>query len=149
MTVRAVARLGTHARQVWAPRPAPAGTPLPARQCPHAVPGESGYTCRTAGRISGVNALSNPAAGVPSGVPKVKNCVLEGKRMASGHTGNVVPRKGLRVRLPCPPLHAGTAILAGAGWAVEPAIRAGGPHALNVIRPDRARGYTAAQTTTA
>ena len=28
----------------------------------------------------------------------------EGKRMASGHTGNVVPRKGLRVRVPCPPL---------------------------------------------
>ena len=27
----------------------------------------------------------------------------EGKRMASGHTGNVVPRKGLRVRVPCPP----------------------------------------------
>ena len=24
--------------------------------------------------------------------------------MASGHTGNVVPRKGLRVRIPCPPL---------------------------------------------
>ena len=24
--------------------------------------------------------------------------------MASGHTGNVVPRKGLRVRVPCPPL---------------------------------------------
>ena len=29
---------------------------------------------------------------------------LEGKRMASGHTGNVVPRKGLRVRISCPPL---------------------------------------------
>lgn len=29
---------------------------------------------------------------------------LEGKRMASGRTGNAVPRKGLRVRLPCPPL---------------------------------------------
>ena len=28
----------------------------------------------------------------------------EGKRMVSGHTGNVVPRKGLRVRVPCPPL---------------------------------------------
>ena len=24
--------------------------------------------------------------------------------MASGHIGNVVPRKGLRVRVPCPPL---------------------------------------------
>jgi hypothetical protein len=24
--------------------------------------------------------------------------------MASGHTGNVVPRKGLRVRVSCPPL---------------------------------------------
>ena len=24
--------------------------------------------------------------------------------MASGHTGNVVPRKGLWVRVPCPPL---------------------------------------------
>ena len=31
--------------------------------------------------------------------------VLEGKRMASGHTGNVVPRKGLRVRISCPPLN--------------------------------------------
>ena len=29
---------------------------------------------------------------------------LEGKRMASGHTGNVVPGNRLRVRLPCPPL---------------------------------------------
>ena len=25
--------------------------------------------------------------------------------MASGHTGNVVPRKGLWVRVPCPPLN--------------------------------------------
>ena len=25
--------------------------------------------------------------------------------MASGHTGNVVPRKGLRVRISCPPLN--------------------------------------------
>ena len=42
-----------------------------------------------------------------SGSREQKHCfcrVLEGKRMASGHTGNVVPRKGLRVRLPCPPL---------------------------------------------
>jgi hypothetical protein len=31
---------------------------------------------------------------------------MEGKRMVSGHTGNVVPRKGLRVRAPCPPLSA-------------------------------------------
>ncbi len=28
----------------------------------------------------------------------------EGKRMASGIIGNDVPRKGLRVRVPCPPL---------------------------------------------
>jgi hypothetical protein len=28
----------------------------------------------------------------------------EGKRMASGHTGNVVPGNRLRVRVPCPPL---------------------------------------------
>lgn len=28
----------------------------------------------------------------------------EGKRMASGFIGNEVPRKGLRVRVPCPPL---------------------------------------------
>lgn len=28
---------------------------------------------------------------------------LEGKRMASGIIGNDVPRKGLRVRVPCPP----------------------------------------------
>jgi hypothetical protein len=47
-----------------------------------------------------------------------KKAVLEGKRMASGHTGNVVPGNRLRVRLPCPPLvPAGTAILAGAGGA--------------------------------
>jgi hypothetical protein len=30
----------------------------------------------------------------------------EGKRMASGHTGNVVPGNRLRVRVPCPPLEA-------------------------------------------
>ena len=30
--------------------------------------------------------------------------VPEGKRMASGHTGNVVPGKRLRVRVSCPPL---------------------------------------------
>jgi integrase len=36
---------------------------------------------------------------------KIRNeCYSEGKRMVSGHTGNVVPRKGLRVRVPCPPL---------------------------------------------
>ena len=29
---------------------------------------------------------------------------LEGKRMASGHTGNVVPGNRLWVRVPCPPL---------------------------------------------
>ncbi len=29
---------------------------------------------------------------------------LEGKRMASGIIGNDVPRKGLRVRVPCLPL---------------------------------------------
>jgi hypothetical protein len=29
---------------------------------------------------------------------------LEGKRMVSGFIGNEVPRKGLRVRIPCPPL---------------------------------------------
>lgn len=29
---------------------------------------------------------------------------LEGKRMVSGFIGNEVPRKGLRVRFPCPPL---------------------------------------------
>ena len=28
----------------------------------------------------------------------------EGKRMVSGFIGNEVPRKGLRVRVPCPPL---------------------------------------------
>jgi hypothetical protein len=30
----------------------------------------------------------------------------EDKRMVSGDTGNVVPRKGLWVRSPCPPLNA-------------------------------------------
>ncbi len=29
--------------------------------------------------------------------------IMEGKRMASGFIGNEVPRKGLRVRVPCPP----------------------------------------------
>ncbi len=50
---------------------------------------------------------------------------LEGKRMASGHTGNVVPGNRLWVRIPCPPLNARTAFLASAGSVGEPAIRAG------------------------
>ena len=33
-----------------------------------------------------------------------KHEIMEGKRMASGFIGNEVPRKGLRVRVPCPPL---------------------------------------------
>lgn len=45
--------------------------------------------------------------------------------MASGDTGNVVLRKELWVRVPCPPLHARTAILAGAGVVRGPAIQAG------------------------
>jgi hypothetical protein len=45
--------------------------------------------------------------------------------MASGHTGNVVPGNRLRVRLPCPPLHARTAILASASSFEGPAVRAG------------------------
>ena len=40
----------------------------------------------------------------PYGLCLVVERFLEGKRMASGHTGNVVPRKGLRVRVSCPPL---------------------------------------------
>ena len=46
--------------------------------------------------------------------------------MASGDTGNVVPGNRLWVRVPCPPLHARTAILAGAGVVGGPAIQAGG-----------------------
>ena len=46
--------------------------------------------------------------------------------MASGDTGNVVPGNRLWVRIPCPPLHARTVILAGAGVVVRPAIQAGG-----------------------
>jgi hypothetical protein len=37
----------------------------------------------------------------PTGFPKDG---LEGKRMVSSFIGNEVPRKGLRVRVPCPPL---------------------------------------------
>ena len=51
-----------------------------------------------------MEAWPNPASGVPSGVPKLKNLRLEGKRMASGDTGNVVPGNRLWVRVPCPPL---------------------------------------------
>ena len=40
--------------------------------------------------------------GRTGGSPK-KAC-LEGKRMVSGHTGNVVPGNRLWVRIPCPPL---------------------------------------------
>ena len=48
--------------------------------------------------------------------------------MASGHTGNVVLRKELWVRLPCPPLLiARTAIGAGAGVPWVPGIPAGLP----------------------
>ena len=36
--------------------------------------------------------------------PPVPVGTQEGKRMASGHTGNVVPGNRLRVRVPCPPL---------------------------------------------
>ena len=39
-----------------------------------------------------------------SHVDRPKNMRLEGKRMASGHTGNVVPGNRLWVRIPCPPL---------------------------------------------
>jgi hypothetical protein len=47
--------------------------------------------------------------------------------MASGDTGNVVLRKELWVRVPCPPLfHARTAILAGAGVEPPPDILSGG-----------------------
>ena len=54
--------------------------------------------------------------------------------MASGDTGNVVPRKGLWVRVPCPPLfYAGNAILAIAGWATGPAFRAGSRGAGRVV----------------
>ena len=44
------------------------------------------------------------AGGGGSGGGNGKVACLEGKRMVSGHTGNVVPRKGLWVRAPCPPL---------------------------------------------
>ena len=40
---------------------------------------------------------------VPSVVRDAFACEREGKRMASGFIGNEVPRKGLRVRAPCPP----------------------------------------------
>ncbi len=40
----------------------------------------------------------------PRAAHHVRNVFSEGKRMASGHTGNVVPGNRLRVRVPCPPL---------------------------------------------
>jgi hypothetical protein len=48
----------------------------------------------------------------PSGLPQSANTAKltacpEGKRMVSGLTRNQVPRKGLRVRIPCPPLELG------------------------------------------
>ena len=51
-----------------------------------------------------MDAKANTASGVPSGVPSEKKPHLEGKRMASGDIGNVVPGNRLRVRPPCPPL---------------------------------------------
>ena len=53
--------------------------------------------------------------------------------MASGHTGNVVPGNRLWVRIPCPPLHARTAILASASDSEGPAIQAGGGLAAPAI----------------
>lgn len=47
---------------------------------------------------------SKPVYGGDMRGDSTKNRVVEGKRMASGDTGNVVPRKGLWVRVPCPPL---------------------------------------------
>ncbi len=100
----------------WAPSgyPAATGTALPrpadlARR--RAIAGRlspsraAGYTRVTiAGRIRRMEASPNPMSGVPNGVPKPKNLRLEGKRMASGDTGNVVPGNRLWVRVPCPPL---------------------------------------------
>ena len=64
-----------------------------------------GYTSAQRGPdFSGMNAGKIWAIGVPSGVPSTEKRVLEGKRMVSGHTGNVVLRKELRVRISCPPL---------------------------------------------
>ena len=64
-----------------------------------------GYTLLANGACGEVRrSLANPVCGVPNGVPKQKNMRLEGKRMVSGHTGNVVLRKELWVRIPCPPL---------------------------------------------
>ena len=59
--------------------------------------------------------LSSPPKKANGGASR-KSMRLEGKRMASGDTGNVVPRKGLWVRVPCPPLvHARSTIPASAG----------------------------------
>jgi hypothetical protein len=48
-----------------------------------------------------ITAARSVCVDVPVGRPRKD---LEGKRMASGHTGNVVPGNRLRVRPPCPPL---------------------------------------------
>ena len=75
---------------------APLGVPRPEK--PEKTAGSDGrwggkadgYTLREIGACGAVRrSLANPVCGVPNGVPKQKNMRLEGKRMVSGHTGNL------------------------------------------------------------
>ena len=53
-------------------------------------------------RIAAVEIACTSRSFPPAKVPISYSA--EGKRMASGLTRNQMPRKGLRVRIPCPPL---------------------------------------------
>ena len=83
--------------------PAPTGAPDPKN---------AGFWCgHTAGILAAPTRFHGPlrspeesTSGAHNGALKPKNMRLEGKRMASGHTGNVVPGNRLWVRIPCPPL---------------------------------------------
>ncbi len=75
----------------WAPRGCDLGTPASRRR----VTGAPVQAAESAAILapqrepnSWRGRTADSAGGVPSGVPKPKNSVLEGKRMASGDTGN-------------------------------------------------------------
>ena len=66
-----------------------------------------------------------PQMGHTIGHTALKNCSLEGKRMASGDIGNVVPGNRLRVRPPCPPLRSSNTLLLlllASKWAASGAV---------------------------
>jgi hypothetical protein len=62
--------------------------------------------------------------------------------MVSGLTRNQMPRKGLRVRIPCPPLpYARIALVADAGLPAEPGILPGG--VMRCLAPVADAGFAA------